>query len=102
MNNGIKNLLQMDPRRNDALSANAPKAEKAAGAGREPAAREPAQEKVTLTEAARKIADLSAKAGDVPVDEAKVRQIREAIEDGSYAPDPVAIAKALMRFEQGG
>lgn len=101
MNNGIKNLLQMEPRRNSALPGNAP-AGKPAPAGPEAAAREAPQEKVTLTDAARRIADLSAKAGDVPMDEAKVRQIRESIENGSYQPDPVAIAKALMRFEQGG
>ena len=101
MNNGIKNLLQMEPRRNAALPANSPAPDKAAGTGRESAAREPAQEKVTLTDAARRIADLSAKAGEVPMDEARVRQIRASIENGSYQPDPVAIAKALMRFEQG-
>lgn len=101
MNNGIKNLLQMEPRRNGALPGNPP-AGKPAAAGRETEARAAPQEKVTLTEAARKIADLSNKAGGVPMDEARVRQIRESIENGSYQPDPVAIAKALMRFEQGG
>lgn len=102
MSNEIKSLLSMEPRRNGAVQGNAP-AGKQVGAGRETPTQGPAQEKVTLTEAARKIANLAAEAArGAPVDEARVRQLRADIESGRYQADPVAIANALMRFEQEG
>ena len=106
MSNGIKSLLPMEPRPGGPVQGNAP-AQKPAGSsqgqGRDESARASVEEKVTLTEAGRKIANLSAEASQgAPVNEAKVREIREAIESGRYAADPAAIANALMRFEQDG
>lgn len=100
MSNEIKSLLSMEPRRNSAVQSHAPGG-KQVGASRDAPIQGPAQEKVTLTEAARKIANLAAEAAQgAPVDEAKVKQLRAAIESGQYQADPVAIAAALMRFEQ--
>lgn len=102
MSNGIKSLLPMEPRPKGPVQGNAP-AQKSAGPsqGQGEAARASVEEKVTLTEAGRKIANLSAEASQgAPVNEARVREIREAIESGRYAADPAAIANALMRFEQ--
>lgn len=102
MSNGIKSLLPMEPRPKGPVQGNAP-AQKPAGSaqGEGGSARASVEEKVTLTEAGRKIANLSAEASKgVPVDEAKVRQVRDAIESGRYQADAAAIAKALMRFEQ--
>ena len=104
MSNGIKSLLPMEPRPSGPVQGNA-RTQKPAGStpGEGDAARASVEEKVTLTEAGRKIANLSAEASTgAPVDEAKVRQIRDAIESGRYQADPVAIAKALMGFEQDG
>jgi len=104
MSNGIKSLLPMEPRPKGPVQGNAP-AQKPAGPSQGPGetARASVEEKVTLTEAGRKIANLSAEASQgAPVNEAKVREIREAIESGRYAADPAAIANALMRFEQDG
>ena len=102
MSNEIKSLLSMDPRRNGAVQGNAP-AGKQAGASREAPGRELAQEKVTLTDAARTISNLSAElAREGTMDEARVRALQAAIESGQYRADPVAIADALMRFEQEG
>ncbi len=104
MSNGIKSLLPMEPRPKGPVQGNAP-AQKPAGPsqGQGETARASFEDTVTLTDAARKIAGLSAEASQgAPVDEARVREIREAIESGRYATDPAAIAKALMRFEQDG
>ena len=102
MSNEIKSLLPMEPRRNGVVPGAAPSG-KQAGSPERAAPEGPAQEKVTLTETARKLASLSAEAatGSV-VDEAKVRQLRAAIEGGTYRPDPLAIADALIRFETAG
>ena len=100
MSNNIKSLLPMEPRRNPAVPSGVP-AGKQTGPGRDAPAAGPVQEKVTLTEAARKLANLSAEAAHGwPMDEAKVEQLRAAIESGRYQADPVAIAAALVRFEQ--
>lgn len=90
----------MEPRRNGAVQGNAPGG-KQVGAGREGSVQGPAEDKVTLTDAARAIANMSAElAREGTIDEAKVGQLRAAIESGRYQADPVAIADALMRFEQ--
>lgn len=101
MTNDIKGFLPMEPRRSGGVSngtAAGKPASQAAGAPRQGA-----DEKVTLTETAQKFANLSAEAakGSV-VDEAKVLQLRSAIDSGQYQPDPVAIADALIRFEKAG
>jgi flagellar biosynthesis anti-sigma factor FlgM len=102
MSNNIKSLLPMEPRPNTVVPGSAP-AGKQAGSGRDAPVAGPVQDKVTLTEAARKLASLSAEvAQGWPMDEAKVKQLRAAIESGQYQADPVAIAAALMRFEQEG
>lgn len=102
MNNEIKSLHPMEPRRNGAVQGVAP-AGKQVEAGREAAARGPAEDKVTLTEAARTITSMSAElAREGTFDGAKVTQLRAAIESGRYQADPVAIADALMRFDQQG
>jgi flagellar biosynthesis anti-sigma factor FlgM len=100
MSNEIKSLLPMEPRRNGPVQGSAP-AQKPGGPGQGDAGRASVEEKVTLTEAGRKIANMSAEASQgAPVDEAKVRQVREAIESGRYQADAAAIARALMSFEQ--
>ena len=100
MSNEIKSLLSMEPRRNGAVQGAVP-AGKQVGAGREGPVQGPAEDKVTLTDAARTIANMSAElAREGTIDEANVRQLRDAIESGGYQADPVAIADALMRFEQ--
>jgi negative regulator of flagellin synthesis FlgM len=102
MSNNIKSFLPLEPRRNTVVQNPVPSG-KQAGPGRDPAAAGPAQEKVTLTEAARKLANLSAEsAHGWPMNEARISQLRAAIESGQYRADPEAIAAALMRFEQEG
>lgn len=102
MSNNIKSFLPLEPRHNPVVQSAVP-AGKQTGSGRDPAAAGPAQEKVTLTETARKLANLSVEsARGWPMDEARISQLRAAIESGQYRADPEAIAAALMRFEQKG
>lgn len=100
MSNEIKGFYPMAPRRNGAVSSDA-------SAGKKPATppaatgSHGAKEKVTLTDTAQQLARLSQEAAAGPVvDEGKVQALRAAIESGAYQPDPVAIADALLRFEQ--
>jgi len=101
MTNDIKGFSPMEPRRNGGV-ANGGGAGKPAGKP-ESAGRESTGEKVTLTETAQKFANLSAEAAKgSEIDEARVEQLRSAIDSGQYQPDPVAIADALIRFEKAG
>lgn len=100
MSNEIKSLFSMEPRRNGAVQGVAPSG-KQAGESREAPAKGSVPDKVTLTDAARTISNLSAElAREGSIDEAKVSQLRNAIESGQYRSDPEAIAAALIRFEQ--
>ena len=101
MSNEIKSLFPGEPRRSGAVSmgptgrSNAP-AQHAGGQSHA------VEEKVTLTETARKLSTLTAEVGhDTPVDEAKVARLRSAIESGDYRVNAEAIAMALLKFEHG-
>ncbi|HKK03657.1 MAG TPA: flagellar biosynthesis anti-sigma factor FlgM [Gammaproteobacteria bacterium] len=101
MNSKINNLFPQGPQNGRAAASNSP-AREAPGARRSeaPAAR-PSDEKVTLTEAARTFASLPmALSAEPVVDEAKVSQLREAVQAGLYKPDPQAIADALIRSDE--
>ena len=101
MTNEIKGFNPMEPRRSGGVTDGG-------GAGKpavqsEGAGRQGTGEKVTLTETAQKFANLSAEvAKGSEIDEARVEQLRSAIDSGQYQPDPVAIADALIRFEKAG
>lgn len=103
MANEIKNLLPMEPRRNAVTptrSAAGGPAERSATKGAAPSGNDA---KVTLTEAGQKLAQLSSEAAaGAPIDEARVASLRAALAEGRYQPDPMSIATALLRFEQGG
>lgn len=75
-------------RAGDAASASAP----AAAAGGNP---------VSITDQARRLASLEQAVHSLPVvNEARVAQIRLAIEEGRYQVDPERIADKLLRTEQ--
>lgn len=96
----IRNLLTGDARRSHATSPGPGNAAKG-GKSQPAAAAPPAGEKVTLTETARKLSGLAAGAAGGPgIDEARVAELRAAIESGRYQPDPAAIAAALLDIEQ--
>lgn len=58
------------------------------------------QDQVTLTEPAQQIRAIREAAFESPeVDEARVRSVQAAIEDGSYKIDSSRIAERLLEFE---
>lgn len=103
MANEIKNLTPMEPRRN-AVATLRPAVGGSAERGSEKGAAAPADDaRVTLTAAGQKLAKLSSDpTTEAPVNEARVASLRAALAEGRYQPDPMAIATALLRFEQGG
>lgn len=100
MNSKINNLFPQGPQGGRAAGNSS--AREAPGARKpEAAAARPTDEKVTLTEAGRTLASLPTDLSAEPVvDEAKVSQLREAVQSGLYKPDPQAIADALIRFDE--
>lgn len=75
-------------RAGDAVSASAP----AAAASGSP---------VSITDQARRLASLEQAVHSLPVvNEARVAQIRQAIEEGRYQVQPERIAEKLLRAEQ--
>lgn len=99
MSNEIKSLISGEPRRSGVVGMGPPgkhNAQAQDAGGRPPAV----EEKVTLTETARKLSSLAAEVGrDTPVDEAKVARLRAEIESGDYQVNAEAIATALLKFE---
>lgn len=58
-------------------------------------------EKVTITNTASRLGQLSQQTGSSSeVNAERVARLRAAIADGSYQPNPAAIAARLSRFEQ--
>jgi negative regulator of flagellin synthesis FlgM len=56
---------------------------------------------VEITDTAAKLKAIEAKLADVPeVDRARVENVRQRIESGSYQPDADRIARKLIRMEQ--
>lgn len=101
MSNDIKNLLPGDLRRSGVAASNLPARENRGSGPAGPAAAPSNDEKVTLTDTAQKLARMSAEAAKGPtVDQAKVKELRAAVEAGLYRADPLAIADALIRFER--
>lgn len=64
-------------------------------------AHEPAQkDTVHLTDAATRLAELDRALASVPVVDAKrVEEIKLAVADGRYQPDPASVANKLFAFE---
>lgn len=101
MSNDIKSLLPSDPRRSGVAATGSPARENKASGPAGPAAAPSNEEKVTFTDTAQKMARMSAEAAKGPtVDQAKVKELRAAVEAGLYRADPRAIADALIRFER--
>lgn len=100
MNSKINNLFPQSPQ-NSRAAGNSPAREAPGARKPEIAAAGPGDEKVTLTEAARTLANLPSDLSAEPMmDEAKVNQLREDVQSGLYRPDPQAIADALIRFDE--
>jgi negative regulator of flagellin synthesis FlgM len=69
-------------------------------AGTSPAAKPAGTEGVRITDSARQLAALEQAIRSMPeVDDAKVAEIRNAIETGTYEVSPERIADKLMRME---
>ena len=59
-------------------------------------------DRIELSVEARRIAALSEAAAGLPeVRMEKVEPLRQALADGTYSPDPRAVARAILEFEDG-
>lgn len=68
-----------------------------AAAAAAPIAGEPGGEQVSLSTTARLLQTASSQVVTPPADEARIAELRAAVENGSYVVDPQRIAKGLLQ-----
>ena len=56
-------------------------------------------ESVTLTDTAKTLSSVRGGAQEVPIDKARVAEIKSAIAEGRYAIDDQRLAKSILAFE---
>ncbi|MGM0676988.1 flagellar biosynthesis anti-sigma factor FlgM [Ectothiorhodospira marina] len=96
----VKNLSQPQARGASDSRGTTESARGGKGAGQAPSPADNTADKITLTGAARRLSDLEQTAASQPqVDEKRVAELRQAIQDGSYQVNAQDVAEGLMKSE---
>lgn len=96
----IKNLSQPQARGAGDSRGTSEIARGGKGGAQAPSPTGDAVDKITLTGAAKRLNDLEQTAASQPqVDEKRVAELRQAIQDGSYQVNAQAVAEGLMKSE---
>ncbi len=98
----IDNNVNVRPGRSEAEGTRPASRPERAGAGAAGAGATAARgDQVSLTRSAEELLALETRLQELPgIDEARVAELRNAVREGSYRIDPLAIADKLLRAEQ--